>query len=479
MTKKILLLVLLAGFAVIATDALSQTPGSGGAPAAASPPATSSPATPAPSSPALFPPATDKAASPSTTNTTPGKSDVAAPAAKDSVPKADAAKEIGSKDTTSGKNSPTAKDSSKETSSKETPPGKSAPPAKDASKDASSSKTIPTSTVVPGSIPARGTLVVERALVTLIDDNKVPATEPGMLMKVAVKEGDFVQKDDQVAEIDTRSTVAKMRIAESEHLAARAQSENDAEVEVAEAAIKVALAELEQDKEIRKSTPQAVSMSQVRKDEFNYEKSLAQKKQAINEKKIAGLTANAKHAQFEAASIELDLRQIRAPFNGVVVLISKNPGDWVTAGEPIMHIVGLDKVRVKGFVLASGSEGISAAEVYGKDVKITVDTAGGKKHTVNGKIGFASPVIEGVGTSRQFRIWAEVDNDKTIDPVTKQVAWKLQPGSVATMTIDLTPPKPSAPGRADATKGDGKTQTFKPVTGEEKAGSKKSKTREF
>ena len=32
----------------------------------------------------------------------------------------------------------------------------------------------------------------------------------------------------------------------------------------------------------------------------------------------------------------------------------KKPGDWVTAGEPIMHIVGLDQVRVKGFVLASG-----------------------------------------------------------------------------------------------------------------------------
>ena len=55
--------------------------------------------------------------------------------------------------------------------------------------------------------------------------------------------------------------------------------------------------------------------------------------------------------------IELDLRQIRAPFKGEVVEMMKKVGDWVTVGEPIMHIVGLDKVRVKGFVFVSGPEG--------------------------------------------------------------------------------------------------------------------------
>ena len=35
----------------------------------------------------------------------------------------------------------------------------------------------------------------------------------------------------------------------------------------------------------------------------------------------------------------------------------KNVGDWVTVGEPIMHVVGLDKVKVKGFVFVSGDSG--------------------------------------------------------------------------------------------------------------------------
>jgi multidrug resistance efflux pump len=218
-------------------------------------------------------------------------------------------------------------------------------------------------------------------------------------------------------------------------------------------------------------------LTELRKLEFTYHKSVAQVKQAKSEKNIAGLTANAKKAQYDAASIELDLREIRSPFKGQVVEVMKHVGDWVTAGEPIMHIVGLDRVRVKGYVLVSGPTGASHDEVLGKPVTITVYSSGDKQHTVKGIIGFASPVIEGLGSNRQFRIWAEVDNEKTIDPVTKQEAWKIQPGSVASMTIDLTP-KSSASARSESVKSDkGKQQSFKPVTGEaEKSDAKATKS---
>jgi len=166
------------------------------------------------------------------------------------------------------------------------------------------------------------------------------------------------------------------------------------------------------------------------------------------------------------------LRQARSPFKGQVVEIMKKKGDWVTAGDPIMHIVGLDQVRVKGFVKVSGPEGASQDEVIGKPVTITVDAAGGKKHTAKGIVRFASPVIEGVAASRHFRIWADVDNEKTVDPVTGQESWKIQPGSPAKMNIDLMPPKPLT--KIEPAKGKGKVDAFKPVTPE----AEKSRERE-
>jgi multidrug efflux pump subunit AcrA (membrane-fusion protein) len=294
-----------------------------------------------------------------------------------------------------------------------------------------------------------------------------------MLMDLTVEEGSNVEKDALVAQIDSRSTLAKQKIAEAEEAAAQAQAENNAEVEVAERAVEVSKADLDSIEEVRKKSKLAVSDTEWRKNWFTYQKSLAQVTQATNEKHIAGLTAKAKKAQHEAASIEIDLRQARAPFKGQVVEIMKKPGDWLTVGEPIMHIVGLDRLRVKGYVMVSGENGASHDEVLGKPVTITVDAPGGKKHTVKGTIGFASPVIEGYGSDRQFRIWAEVDNEKIIDPATRQETWKIQPGSMATMTIDMTPPKPAPPAKTEPAKGGkGKVDAFKPVTGEDKSGKK-------
>jgi len=310
------------------------------------------------------------------------------------------------------------------------------------------------------------TIKIERAVVTLIDDNKVPATEVGMLTALTVKEGDSIDKDAPLARIDDRETLAKQRIAQSELEAALAQAANEAELEVAQKAKDVSLAELEQYREIRQKSPGAVSLSELRKYEFQYDKSIAQEKQAINEKEIARLTAGAKQAQLDATAVELDQRQIKAPFKGQVVEIYKHPGDWVQAGEAIMHIVGLDKVRVMGTVPAKDA---SSAEVLGKPVTIMVHSSGGKQHTVKGIINFASPVIEGHGEHRDFRVFAEVPNEVLIDPVTKLEAWKIQPGSFATMNIDLVgPPKPAPITRTDAKGSDSKgskIQSFKPLTG--------------
>lgn len=331
-----------------------------------------------------------------------------------------------------------------------------------------------------GQAPERAlSIKVERAVVTLINDNKVPATEIGMITELTVKEGDSIEKSTPLARIDDRETLAKQQIARSELDASNAQANNDAEVLVAQKAKDVSWAELESHREIRKKNEGAVSLMELRKYEFQYDKAIAQEKQAINEKEIAKLTAGAKQAQLDATSVELDLRQVKAPFKCQVVEIYKHPGDWVQAGEAIMHVVGLDKVRVMGMVPAKTA---SSAEVLGKAVSITVHSSGDKQHTVKGIINFASPVIEGHGEHRHFRVFADVDNEVLLDPVTKLEAWKIQPGSFATMNIDLVAAKPALPSKSGSPAADSKlrTQAFKPLTeklGETKSASSTSKER--
>jgi macrolide-specific efflux system membrane fusion protein len=284
-------------------------------------------------------------------------------------------------------------------------------------------------------------IAVEGALVTLIDDVKVPAADLGTLMSIDVKEGESIEKGQLLAKIDDRETLAKQKIAQAELDAANEQAKSEAELRVAEAAVEVSDAELQSNLDIRKKTPGAVSETEIRKYRFQLKRAEEQVNLAKTDRVTAGKTAKVKEAQLDATAIELDRRQVKSPFHGQVIEVFKKVGEWCQPGEPIMHVVGLDRVRVKGFVTASLA---SPAEVLGKRVTITVYSAGEKQHTMKGIVGFASPVIEGISTSRSFRIWADVENERLTDPVTGLETWKIQPGSMANMTIDLTPVASSA-----------------------------------
>jgi len=320
---------------------------------------------------------------------------------------------------------------------------------------------------------AKRMVEVREALVTMIDDVSVPATEIGMLMAIHVHEGQQVDEETLLADIDNRESIAKQLIAQGELEAAQAQAESTAEIEVAEKAIDVAQAELESMQEIRKTNKGAVSETELRKFRFQLERAQAQLKQAMTEQNIARLTAKTKTAQLQAISIELDRRQIRAPFKGEVIEIHKKRGEWTQAGEPVLHLVRMDKVRVKGFVLLS--TGASPDEVEGKQVEVTVHSPGDKTHTLKGTVAFASRVIEGVSNYRQFRVSVEVDNPKVIDPVTKKETWAIQPGTMASLMIDLSAPAapkvvaPAPAGKAGTKTtpiGTGRIETRKPATPE-------------
>jgi multidrug resistance efflux pump len=241
-----------------------------------------------------------------------------------------------------------------------------------------------------------------------------------------------------LAEIDNRETVAKQLIGQGELDAARAQALSDAELIVAQKAVEVAKAELESQKEIRKVNPGAVSLTELRKYDFQVQRAEAQVKLAETDRNIASLTAKTKEAQLQAIDIEFDRRTVKSPFPGEVIEIFRKRGEWVQAGEPVMHIARLDKCRVKGFVYAIAE--VSPHELEGKPVEIIVQSTNGKELHVKGTVGYASEIIEGVGSSRQFRIWADVENQRLTDEVSKQQYWAIQPGSMAKMVIDLSPP---------------------------------------
>ena len=82
--------------------------------------------------------------------------------------------------------------------------------------------------------------VLEGCLVSLIDEVKVPAREAGVIMKLAIRQGDLVAKGDVLAQIDDDQPQMEKRRAQAEHEQALAKAESDVDVRYSEKAQGVA-----------------------------------------------------------------------------------------------------------------------------------------------------------------------------------------------------------------------------------------------
>jgi multidrug efflux pump subunit AcrA (membrane-fusion protein) len=277
---------------------------------------------------------------------------------------------------------------------------------------------------------------VPHGLVTAIDDVKVPARDAGSLTKIHVKPGEFVEVDSVMGEIDNRDTLAKQRIAQGELDAALVQANSRAEIEAAKKGRDVAKAEWESAVEIKNRNPGAISEQELRRARFQYDRAEAQIQVAETDNRIAHQTVLIKQAQLDATQIELVKKKIEAPIQGQIVEVYKHVGEWVQPGDPVLRLVRLDRVRVEGFVYAAEA---GRTELEGRPVRVKVYLPGEKEVVVNGRVDYASPVIEGSGRNRQYRIWTEIDN-QFVDG-----NFLIQPGASAELTVDLTAPKIPAP----------------------------------
>ena len=290
---------------------------------------------------------------------------------------------------------------------------------------------------------SKNEIEILHALVSSTDPIKLPAREAGSIMEIAVKRGYEVKIGDIVGQIDDTDAVTKKEIAERERDGAKAKADSPHELKAAKEGEAVAKENYDANISLNSNDRKAVSLFDLRRSKFEWQRALAQIGVAETEQLVARHTQHAKQAQIAAAENEIRRRKLTSPVDGVVIQVFKHVGDWAQPGDAVMEIVRMNKVEIDGWVL---SEEASPAEVFGKPVTIYVDLPGpahkDKPHVVKGHITFASQVMQGSGSNRQFRISTEVDNEQ-VDGF-----WIIQPGSEARMVIDLNgqaAPRPTPP----------------------------------
>jgi multidrug resistance efflux pump len=262
-------------------------------------------------------------------------------------------------------------------------------------------------------------------LVSLIEDVQVPAREAGALTSVAVVEGQFVNQGQLLAQIDDVQPRLDKLAAELERDAALAKAQDDIEVRYAAAAFDVASAELERALSVERKNPNAVTQQEIQKLRLAKHRDELQIERSKLEMRVAKMNADVHQAAVKSADDAVARRQVTSPLAGVVVTIFHEKGEWVAAGEPLLQVIRIDRLRVEGFLSATET---GPEEVAGRPVAVEVQLAGGRTAHFTGRVVFISPLVQ---AGDKYRVRAEVENR------TENGSPLLRPGMTATMTISL------------------------------------------
>lgn len=270
-----------------------------------------------------------------------------------------------------------------------------------------------------------GQAQIAQCLVSLIEDIQVPALEPGALTSVHVAEGEFVGQGQLLATIDDRQPKLDKMAAELERDAALAKASDDIEVRFSQAAFAVAGADLDRALAIDRQSPGGVTQQEIQKLRLAKHRDELQIERSKLEMRIARMNADVHQAGVVSADDALARRQITSPIDGLVVTLFHERGEWVNAGESVLQVVRIDRLRVEGFIIATEYR---PDELANRPVIVDVQLAGDRRERFAGQVVFISPLVQ---AGNKYRVRAEVENR------TENGHPLLRPGMTAAMTIQL------------------------------------------
>lgn len=271
--------------------------------------------------------------------------------------------------------------------------------------------------------------------VTSIHDQAVPGADAGVLLTLKVKEGMRIAKGAEIGRIDDSEARSMLDIKQFEYDVANQQAISDIDIRHAKAAALVAKAALQKEQQSNRRVPGTFTEIDIMKAQLELKKAELAIEQTQEKQVEAQLTAKAKSAEVGAAKVALERHVLRAPFDGVVVKINKKPGEWVAPGEPVVHLVGIDRLRVMGNLNANEW---NPAEIQGRKVTVDVPLPGGRNVPVSGIVTYVSPVV----VLDRYSVWAEIET-----PVENGLP-VVRAGIQAPMTIHVSQPVATAPSTA-------------------------------
>ncbi len=268
----------------------------------------------------------------------------------------------------------------------------------------------------------------ELAHINWLEESDVAALREGVLEKMELKAGMPVKRGGEIGFLHRRS--AELTVEK-----AKRQVEANGPQEKAKAEVEVATAVCARDQILNKRRQDMVAAEEVAKHLGEYKVALASSQEAAEKHAID-------RSDLDLAQQALDEHTIRAPYDGVITKVWKDPGESVRANEAVVKMGNLNRLAADCYVPIDYADRIKeglVVEIQPKS-KARVPLAVEKKQ-FRGKITFVDPQIQAIGETA-VHIRAEFDNP----------GWQLRPGLEGILTIYL-PAESAAAGSPPANDG--------------------------
>lgn len=212
------------------------------------------------------------------------------------------------------------------------------------------------------------------------------AAEAGIVIGIHIEEGDAVDKDQALADLNQDVLQAGVEIARSHRDAVSG-------LKSAESELKLRSERLRKLQELR--TSQNASEEEVNRARLEFEVAearLLQVREALEIKRL----------EYERIRLQLALRTVRSPISGVVTELYRDIGEYVSPADPVvLTVVQLDPLRATFSVPAADIQSLRK----GQSIPVRVD---GLAKPVNAQVELVSPVIN--AESQTVRVKVELPN---------------------------------------------------------------------
>ena len=256
-----------------------------------------------------------------------------------------------------------------------------------------------------------------------VNDVDVAAQADGLITLLAADEGVSVKKGEPLIQLDVRLANSELQVAEAELRAAEEQSKDESEIAYSKAAYDVANIAYEASKELLAKN--AESPAEAQKKWLEAERSrLAIKVAELKHNKDIS-QADIARSKRDAANVQIQLRSIIAPFDGVVVKREKDEFEWVRSGDPILRLVAEEKVRVIGSVKAVDLKR-PVYQLKGTKAALSIEVVDGVWDSVECSVDFVASVVD---LDNRYRVWAQIPNKQ------QDGQWVYREGMIAQLEI--------------------------------------------